>query len=75
MGEQVGANSIQNAITDRVLWGCSSVGRAPALQAGGHEFESHHLHVGNETYQAGKYGCGKFTCKQTVFHGLSGRSP
>ena len=24
--------------------GCSSVGRAPALQAGGHEFESHHLH-------------------------------
>ena len=28
--------------------GCSSVGRAPALQAGGHEFESHHLHVGNE---------------------------
>ena len=26
------------------LWGCSSVGRAPALQAGGHEFESHHLH-------------------------------
>ena len=28
------------------LWGCSSVGRAPALQAGGHEFESHHLHVG-----------------------------
>ena len=26
-------------------WGCSSVGRAPALQAGGHEFESHHLHA------------------------------
>ena len=26
------------------IWGCSSVGRAPALQAGGHEFESHHLH-------------------------------
>ena len=24
--------------------GYSSVGRAPALQAGGHEFESHHLH-------------------------------
>ena len=24
--------------------GCSSVGRAPALQAGGHGFESHHLH-------------------------------
>ena len=36
MGEQVDA---------RILWGCSSVGRAPALQAGGHEFESHHLHA------------------------------
>ena len=28
------------------LWGCSSVGRAPALQAGGREFESLHLHCG-----------------------------
>ena len=27
-------------------WGCSSDGRAPALQAGGHGFESHHLHQG-----------------------------
>ena len=26
------------------LWGCSSVGRAPALQAGGREFESLSLH-------------------------------
>ena len=26
------------------LWGCSSAGRAPALQAGGHGFDSHHLH-------------------------------
>ena len=26
------------------LRGCSSVGRAPALQAGGQEFESLHLH-------------------------------
>ena len=26
------------------LWGCSSVGRAPALQAGGQEFESLRLH-------------------------------
>jgi hypothetical protein len=25
-------------------WGCSSAGRAPALQAGGRGFESHHLH-------------------------------
>ena len=35
MGEQVDA---------RLIWGCSSVGRAPALQAGGQEFESLHLH-------------------------------
>ena len=27
-------------------WGCSSVGRAPALQAGGRQFESVHLHQG-----------------------------
>ena len=26
------------------LWGCSSAGRAPALQAGGQEFDSPHLH-------------------------------
>ena len=37
MGEQVDA---------RFIWGCSSVGRAPALQAGGQEFESLHLHSG-----------------------------
>ena len=36
MGEQAGAG---------FLWGCSSVGRAPALQAGGQEFESLHLHL------------------------------
>ena len=34
MGEQVVAG----------IWGYSSVGRAPALQAGGHEFESRYLH-------------------------------
>ena len=27
-----------------VIWGCSSAGRAPALQAGGQEFDSPHLH-------------------------------
>ena len=26
------------------IWGCSSVGRAPALQAGGQEFEPPQLH-------------------------------
>ena len=35
MGEQVAAG---------FPWGISSVGRAPALQAGGHEFESRYLH-------------------------------
>ena len=29
---------------ERTTRGCSSAGRAPALQAGGHGFESHHLH-------------------------------
>ena len=28
-------------------WGCSSVGRASALQAGGQEFDSPHLHQCN----------------------------
>ena len=36
MGEQVAAG---------FPWGISSVGRAPALQAGGHEFESRILHL------------------------------
>ena len=31
------------------IWGCSSAGRAPALQAGGHGFESHHLHQQTES--------------------------
>ena len=30
------------------LWGCSSAGRAPALQAGGQEFDSPHLHQSPE---------------------------
>ena len=37
MGKQVAAG---------YFWGRSSVGRAPALQAGGREFESHRLHCG-----------------------------
>ena len=28
------------------IWGCSSAGRAPALQAGGQEFDPPHLHHG-----------------------------
>ena len=34
--------------TNHFKWGCSSAGRAPALQAGGHGFESHHLHQGTK---------------------------
>ena len=30
----------------KVKWGCSSAGRAPALQAGGQGFDSPHLHQG-----------------------------
>ena len=40
----------QNALAffiDSSLWGRSSVGRAPALQAGGQEFESLRLHFKN----------------------------
>ena len=41
MGEQVAARLKKKRITKR---GRSSVGRAPALQAGGQEFESLRLH-------------------------------
>ena len=48
MGEQVDA---------RLKWGCSSVGRAPALQAGGQEFESLHLHLSSEYISDDKQVC------------------
>ena len=32
----------------RMIRGCSSAGRAPALQAGGHGFDSHHLHQSSQ---------------------------
>ena len=36
---------LQTRKAERVRpWGCSSDGRAPALQAGGHRFEPDHLH-------------------------------
>ena len=38
------------------IWGCSSVGRAPALQAGGREFESLHLHQQPKVANKGKCG-------------------
>ena len=34
----------QKRVTTEETRGCSSAGRAPALQAGGHGFDSHHLH-------------------------------
>ena len=49
---------------DRDTRGCSSVGRAPALQAGGHGFESHHLHQpGRPGRQIGSK-LPKYTAKQ-----------
>ena len=35
------------------VWGCSSAGRAPALQAGGQGFESLHLHHQGEILENG----------------------
>ena len=54
MGEQVAAGSqlaisrSGNALSNNAKeeWGCSSVGRAPALQAGGQGFESLYLQYG-----------------------------
>ena len=41
-----------------VIWGCSSAGRAPALQAGGQEFDPPHLHQGLQALS--KYAGGIF---------------
>ena len=41
-----GSTPVRRAEADEVstkIWGCSSAGRAPALQAGGQEFDSPHL--------------------------------
>ena len=63
MGEQVAA---------RILWGCSSVGRAPALQAGGHEFESHHLHFKLNMKRASKRGHSPvWRAKATLCHSVA----
>ena len=37
-----------NGVPSPCIWGCSSAGRAPALQAGGQEFDSPHLHQSPE---------------------------
>ena len=43
-----------------IKWGCSSAGRAPALQAGGHGFESHHLHHEIMDKQRRSLKCGSY---------------
>ena len=63
MGEQVDA---------RLLWGCSSVGRAPALQAGGHEFESHHLHDSIKPCKIGKTDVSQvYLSERAILYGAS----
>ena len=42
------AGVCQESKTKAKFWGHSSVGRAPALQAGGRQFESDWLHQDNE---------------------------
>ena len=55
MGKQVAARlKKENLLYSK--WGCSSVGRAPALQAGGQEFESLHLHLIIQRAAAGLAG-------------------
>ena len=45
------------------IWGYSSVGRAPALQAGGQGFESLHLHESNSFKRAaGRMAAAQRTC-------------
>ena len=36
----------RNLTLTKKKWGCSSAGRAPALHAGGQEFDPPHLHQG-----------------------------
>ena len=41
---EVGSSSLPRPTMTWYLWGCSSAGRAPALQAGGHRFDPGQLH-------------------------------
>ena len=43
-GERVSAKKKLEKPRETRTWGCSSAGRAPALQAGGQEFDPPHLH-------------------------------
>ena len=59
MGEQVAARLFKEERQEKwksgrlTQWGRSSAGRAPALQAGGQEFESLHLHWRVEEKESG----------------------
>ena len=46
-------SSYRKEIFCKNFWGISSVGRAPALQAGGHEFDSRILHFQMEDNKEG----------------------
>ena len=54
---EVSCFTSQRGVKDRIVknakfWGCSSVGRAPALQAGGRQFEPDQLHQNKEAEKA-----------------------
>ena len=49
---------ITHNLGPEVYRGCSSAGRAPALHAGGHRFESVHLHQGEGWWVAAR-DCGE----------------
>src|SRR5271163_566729 len=50
-------------------WGCSSVGRAPALQAGGHRFDPVHLHQCGANGR-GSWGKPEFEAVDWIMSGL-----
>ena len=45
-----------NGVPSPCIWGCSSAGRAPALQAGGQEFDPPHLHQRVKRNEQNHYG-------------------
>jgi hypothetical protein len=59
--------------TPRAVWGCSSAGRAPALHAGGQEFEPPHLHQTARAVERWGHGEKKPTeAKSTWAHSSGG---
>ena len=61
----------------RSSWGCSSAGRAPALQAGGHRFDPVHLHQRARTGKpfAMVYQCDRVIgCRSLTIHRVESAS-